>query len=745
MEDESYREAALLVTSFAREHPIQFKDTEEKIESCRKMFLAKYSPEALAALPDSVLLRHMFLNPDSSKDNLCYFLEFNSDIRRIFGSIAGGSSFKYTLFQKASTCKWTTGSPGNPQELTEEAALERGKEIRDLLVQGASIISSCQLNTVSDYEALDDRLNGQIGNFAAYGWVQKYFHMLFPDKFVGWFASDLLDHFLYGLGLEPSSKYYAKNGQLALVMQKTGYPSPHFLDVCYAMFGVQIKHFYRLDASVQGGHYAEEWKQSSLVALGGSESGDLSILASNGILSKSDIASVLPGANSKSANQKAAELKTFYDTDSNSIIAVTEGAHIEGLVDNLGPYYFDESSAMPHCKSGTWIEISGDLGSLPAINGGSQPSFCEIRDSNSLLYLYRKYYNLHPDETLPVPIAENKVRYQTGYASEKSRNMIFFGAPGTGKSYTLNQQKDILLADGGDYERVTFHPDCSFAGFVGTYKPVPSTDSDGRETITYAYVPGPFMRIYVKALENSKTAAPKPFLLVIEEINRANAAAVFGDVFQLLDRNDQEISEYPVQASEDIRKYLADALGGSPDDYPELILPDNMFIWATMNSADQGVFPLDTAFKRRWDFTYLGIDDSEAGIAGLKVILGEGDNARVIKWNDLRKAVNGQLLSYGVNEDKLMGPYFLSAKSLPADENGLLDRGAFCRVFKSKVIMYLFDDAARRKRSDLFSGCKADRNQYSAICREFDTRGVFIFCDEVSSQFNDRPPGDGGQ
>lgn len=95
-----------------------------------------------------------------------------------------------------------------------------------------------------------------------------------------------------------------------------------------------------------------------------------------------------------------------------------------------------------------------------------------------------------------------------------------------------------------------------------------------------------------------------PHSSVIEEINRANVAAVFGDVFQLLDRGDDEVSEYPIQASEDIKKYLAEELGGNPDDYAEIRIPDNMFIWATMNSADQGVFPMDTAFKRRWDFTY---------------------------------------------------------------------------------------------------------------------------------------------
>lgn len=334
----------------------------------------------------------------------------------------------------------------------------------------------------------------------------------------------------------------------------------------------------------------------------------------------------------------------------------------------------------------------------------------------------------HEAEQLQMPC------YSAGYQSEFPRNRILFGAPGTGKSFTLNHEKDVLLAEGGECERVTFHPDYSYANFVGTYKPVPCKDNGDKDAITYSYVPGPFMRTYVKALQNSKTGAPKPFLLMIEEINRANVAAVFGDVFQLLDRGDDEVSDYPIQASEDIKKYLAGELGGNPEDYSEIRIPDNMFIWATMNSADQGVFPMDTAFKRRWDFTYLGINDSEAGIVGKKVTLGQGEYSRNVEWNVLRKAINEELLTYKVNEDKLMGPYFISKKNLP--EGNEIDPVLFTRIFKNKVLMYLFDDAAKQKRPSLFAGCEDEnKNLYSQICKEFDTKGVFIFCSKISNRF----------
>lgn len=259
-------------------------------------------------------------------------------------------------------------------------------------------------------------------------------------------------------------------------------------------------------------------------------------------------------------------------------------------------------------------------------------------------------------------------------------------------------------------ERVTFHPNYSYSQFVGTYKPV--QDSIDEKQIAYQYVPGPFMRIYASAKQNPM----QNFLLIIEEINRANVAAVFGDVFQLLDRKSNGESEYPVATSEDIKKYL-DKKGIYED---ELSIPSNMYIWATMNSADQGVFPMDTAFKRRWEFEYIGIDDNEEQVASFEIPISE---TKKVNWNELRKAINNQLITLGVNEDKLLGPFFLNKNTL---ENALSDIPHFIKLFKSKVLMYLFEDAAKMKVKTLF---KADKYIYSEICKEFDKNGLIVFSD----------------
>ena len=293
------------------------------------------------------------------------------------------------------------------------------------------------------------------------------------------------------------------------------------------------------------------------------------------------------------------------------------------------------------------------------------------------------------------------------------RNIIYFGAPGTGKSYNLNKDMDALTSD---YERVTFHPDYSYANFVGTYKPVPK----GNE-ISYEYVPGPFMRSLVKALKNPEN----PFLLIIEEINRANVAAVFGDVFQLLDRDSDNESRYAIETTEDMRNYLKRELN---EDFEKIKIPSNLFIWATMNSADQGVFPMDTAFKRRWDFKYFGINYNERLVSNIKVEL----NDQLISWNELRKAINDELLSYRINEDKLLGPFFAFNEYLDTE----IPINEFKDIFKSKIIMYLFEDAARSRRNDLFSGVAKNTNlTYSQICEAFDEKGIEIFCDNIKEKF----------
>ncbi|MDD5928328.1 MAG: AAA family ATPase [Spirochaetales bacterium] len=307
--------------------------------------------------------------------------------------------------------------------------------------------------------------------------------------------------------------------------------------------------------------------------------------------------------------------------------------------------------------------------------------------------------------------------------------------------YTYNEDENIQYKR---FERVTFHPNYSYAQFVGTYKPV--QDEQDEQNIKYEYVPGPFMRIYVDAINEFKRAKslkikPKNYLLLIEEINRANVAAVFGDVFQLLDRDKDGNSEYPIAASEDIKKYLK---RNGIDDL-ELKIPSNMYIWATMNSADQGVLPMDAAFKRRWNFEYLGIDDNENWNYIIPL-----PNNESINWNVLRKAINNKLKKIdGVNEDKLLGPYFISKSNLDNIQGKISNeqKEDFIKTFKSKVLMYLYEDVCKMRPTALFEVQLDDgqtKPQYSDICKAFDENGIAIFGfkkDEIESKYNSSSSG----
>lgn len=321
------------------------------------------------------------------------------------------------------------------------------------------------------------------------------------------------------------------------------------------------------------------------------------------------------------------------------------------------------------------------------------------------------------------------------------QNRIISGAPGTGKSFKYETEKDEYFSE-YQYERVTFHPAYSYAHFFGCYKPV-----NGAEGIEYKFVPGPFVRVWLKAMADPE----HNYLLLIEEINRAEVAAVFGDVFQLLDRKDG-ISQYPIDMSEDLRKYISNGEWQENiktsmeeiDTSQKMVIPQNMFIWATMNSADQGVYPMDTAFKRRWDYEYMPLDNKDVekkldtrNIQLVREKAGSEYKVQRFTWNEVRMAINNFLSGANINEDKLMGPFFLSDSVVGAGrdaENEIEFWKKFEEAFQNKVLLYLFEDAGKSKRPTLFEGAKPNHNRYSCIREEFANKGMRIFHEDISNK-----------
>lgn len=738
--DDEYQRAAKTITDHINEVGLEFDEkTKGDAEDVRNRLLERFSPEKLKALPDDKLLQTMFYSADSDNDSLSYFLEFDANCKQLYGSISGGSAYKFILFQRKEDGVWTTGTPIHPEKLTEEQALVLGKSIRDYLVRGAEIIEKAELNTPEDYDALDKKLNEETDGKCTFAWVHKYYTMLFPDKLTPFHSFDWQRHILYALRIRPSQTYYGRDGQISLVRRLCGLDYISFGTAFGDKFG-EIKKFIRLGTTDNNGnHYAEELRRDSAVGIGWNAVGPLSDYLTGNKINRKALAEALKGeyytepSKNNVASRKAGEMATFYEATDNSVFVAMDGERVLAFVDGIGDNYFEENTELGHRRSGIWHLSFNDNETLPNPSEGHLTSCYELGKEENLMFLYEKYYygEEEGDEKMNLNKAYQEPVYHTGLKTAYPLNRIVFGAPGTGKSFRLEEERKTILRENpdnpkqhiGDYERVTFHPDYTYSQFVGTYKPV----SEGRD-IYYKFVPGPFMRVYVKAIKNgietAESGNPEPFVLLIEEINRAPVSAVFGDVFQLLDRDDNGISQYEIEASEDIRRYLADELGGDPNDYQKIKIPDNMFIWASMNSADQGVFPMDTAFKRRWDFTYIGVNDNEDKIKGKYVIIGSAKRQRV-EWNSLRRAINNFLARNKINEDKQLGPFFLS-KNIVAPEGSEIDSEKFNDAFTNKVIMYLFEDAARQRRPQLFKGCFENSSRYSEICREFRDKGIGI-------------------
>ena len=289
---------------------------------------------------------------------------------------------------------------------------------------------------------------------------------------------------------------------------------------------------------------------------------------------------------------------------------------------------------------------------------------------------------------------------------------IYYGAPGTGKSKTI---KDLTF--GESVIRTTFHPDSDYASFVGTYKPITEEvvlrDCNGKkvideetnevvkeERIAYKFIPQAFLEAYVEAWK--KLGSSKKQFLIIEEINRGNCAQIFGDLFQLLDRNEYGFSDYPIVADKDMQKYLEKEFAGweitNKDEINQLygeanmvnlimkgerlVLPSNLYIWATMNTSDQSLFPIDSAFKRRWDWKYVSISEGrdKATNTPLNWYINTGD--KQYDWWSFISKVNKLIGSLTNSEDKKLGYFFCKAKDGEIDAD----------LFVSKVIFYLWND-----------------------------------------------------
>ena len=336
------------------------------------------------------------------------------------------------------------------------------------------------------------------------------------------------------------------------------------------------------------------------------------------------------------------------------------------------------------------------------------------KDLKDMLEIYEEYYEKifkgNDNKKAPLnPIPNEKIMFQ---------NRILFGAPGTGKSFKIDDPENgygLKDVDVSRKFRTTFHPDYDYAQFVGAYKPKPVDTKAEKNEITYSFVPQVFAKAYATAWKQyiaagNASTTDNQIYLVIEEINRGNCAQIFGDIFQLLDRDGKGFSQYSIDADCDFATWLKEdsILKTVWDDYEtkvgegKLKLPPNLIILATMNTSDQSLFPMDSAFKRRFDWEYMPIsfDGKEAADYLIDI-----DGSRY-SWQKFVETVNEKILTLTESEDKQLGEFFI--KPDKKDENGecvLIS----CERFLGKVMFYLWNEVCKDEhKNDSFFRVKSD-------------------------------------
>ena len=324
-----------------------------------------------------------------------------------------------------------------------------------------------------------------------------------------------------------------------------------------------------------------------------------------------------------------------------------------------------------------------------------------------------------------------------GDASYKTIQKIFYGCPGTGKSHKVKfktegedganivyfDEKGVKIDDIEAYEdkskvttnifRTTFHPDYDYSTFVGSYKPVmnPILDASGNPTgtedLVYEFVPQVFTNAYVRAwkslADENLTTAEKQVYLIIEEINRGNCAQIFGDLFQLLDRKNGR-SEFSIIPDAELRKHLAkEGLESN-----KLVLPENLHIYATMNTSDQSLFPMDSAFKRRWAMEYVPINLEQDIAKKFTFVV----NKKEYSWVEFLGKVNPLIRKATDSEDKQMGEFFI--KDNVSEED-----------FLNKVMFYIWNDVCK----DLYSASRISPLYFMRSAAGEDKKDVFTFAE----------------
>lgn len=431
---------------------------------------------------------------------------------------------------------------------------------------------------------------------------------------------------------------------------------------------------------------------------------------------------------------------------------------------NNGSEYFTD----PVANANSTVQTKPLFSTLSkVVMWANQPKLDDI-DSDAEICLDKEAIEMTIAKLEDVADSFKPFKKSLNIADDNSRQQIYYGAPGTGKSHRIKEQLEGVPK--GNIFRITFHPDSDYSTFVGAYKPTMEKDCEclygkdeliskltelkeqgvtyspqkfgakywyslkqltladkrdillacgmsdnytvefdkgiavGEELlkgtkksrIVYNFIPQTFLNAYMQAYRKPN----ENVYLIIEEINRGNCAQIFGDLFQLLDRDEYGVSEYTIKADADLKAFLVDEMGKDSDAIKdgELCLPSNLYIYATMNTSDQSLFPIDSAFKRRWDWEYEPIKYKNTNW----VIDIQG---KTYSWVSFQKEINRRIFEATSSEDKMLGDYFVN----PSD--GIITE----KMLLNKILFYLWNDVCKDGEGDIFKVSDTEDVSFSEL------------------------------
>ena len=662
--------------------------TDRQFRQYAETFREQFGPEQLSRLDDSNLLERMH---QGDKDSLVYWLEFKNDDEfptPRFGSIAGGSALKFTIFYRKGT-GWMGRSASNssmPVEISSAEALNWARRHRDQLLAGVELLRKMSNpSTDADYEKLQNKMDSVAPDVSKMAWGHKYFSLLFPDKLDDYHLADLQRFHLIKLLQVPPDKpgRYILAGWYMDLASQLGLPTNHLTTVLNARDGRQHR-YWRIGTSEGDGKptYWLPMRDGNYLAVGWPKLGDLTSLIDSQT-PRDDLKVMLTELypkNPQSIGRNATEINNFLkQLNDGDLVIAANGNTILGVgrIETNSQDRYEPTDNFPHRRPVTWLDV--DPWALPQ-SEGLQSTFRELKKNENLVAIEQRIVGATPKYSgsvvIVAPAARAQVTRLAGVAGriqgvlERKGQVILYGPPGTGKTFwadctakdlvahrefgqpftALDKSQKSVLEVGGFVRTCTFHPAYGYEDFLEGYRP----QSLGGQLV-FTLRDGIFKRICEEARQKSESN----YYLIVDEINRGDIPRIFGELLTVLEKSKRG-------------NKIHLAVSGESFD-----VPSNVFLIGTMNTADRSIALLDKALRRRFGFFELMPDSTILGNTSLQgVPLGPWLDCinRSIRQRVGRDARNLQIgHSYLMEKDRPIGEFSRFAQVLQDEIVPLLE------------------------------------------------------------------------